>query len=1083
MRRLAVLLLLTPAVLRADDAPLLLQKPTLNKTHVVFQFADDLWSVSRNGGSAQRLTSGAGIETDPIFSPDGSQVAFTGDYEGNVDVYVVPATGGIPKRLTYHPSTDRAVGWTPDGKRVLFQSGRDSHSRFTRLYTIGLDGGLPDELPLPMGDHGAFSADAKQLAYVPIRPAFRIWKRYRGGTTTPVWIAQLSDSRIEKIPRDNSNDFNPMWVNGRVLFLSDRAGPVTLFSYDPATKQVRQVHENKGLDIKSASAGPDAVVYEQFGSLHLFDPKNEKSTALEVRIDADLTTVRPKFVKASGQVRGGGISPSGVRAVFEARGDIFTVPAKKGQVRNLTETTGVAERDPAWSPDGKWIAYFSDESGEYQLHLRDQLGKSDVKKFALGKAPSFYFGPTWSPDSKKIAYSDKRLNLWILDIASGQSTLVATNTYAARMLTPAWSPDSRWLAYTRNLKNHLHAVFLYSLETSKSHRVTDGMSDARYVAFDHNGHYLYFTASTDVGPTLGGIEMSNMHLPVTRSVYVVVLSKERASPFAPESDDEKEGDTPKPMPMRSGEPMKKTTEVKIDLEDIDQRILTLPLPARNYVSLMSGKAGTLFVLELPSSAGGGRGALPGLVLHRFDLERRRSEKILEGVSGVEVSHDGDKLLYRQGERWVIGSAAAPGGLGDSTLRLDDVELKIEPRAEWRQMYDEVWRLERDFVYDPGHHGLDLKATASKYRPYLERLASRSDLNYLFGEMLGELSLGHVYVSGGDMPDVKRVPGGLLGADYKIDNGRYRFAKVYRGENWDPDLRAPLTQPGVNVKAGDYLLAVNGKNLKSSDNLYRAFEATAGKTVVLRVGADPDGKNARDVTVTPLESEATLRHRAWIEDNRRKVSELSQGRLAYVYLPDTSTGGYRSFNRYFFAQVDKDGAVIDERFNGGGKAADYFIARLGAPLLNMWTTREGEDYSTPAGAIFGPKAMIVNEQAGSGGDWLPWAFKRAKIGPVVGKRTWGGLVGIGGYPTLIDGGSVTAPHFAFWTPEGEWEVENRGVAPDVEVEFDPHLWRQGHDPQLEKAVALVLEELKKNPPTKPRRPAFPNYHKGKLESRR
>jgi tricorn protease len=1083
----------------AGERPLLLQRPAAGRDRIAFVYAGDLWTVGRDGGEAKRLTSGVGLETDPVFSPDGSRIAFTGEYEGNLDVYVVPADGGVPKRLTYHPGIDMAVGWTPDGKKVLFRSGRASYSgRFNRLFTVSAAGGFPDELPLPMGEEGAFSPDGTRLAYVPFwnrrsaPGAYISWKRYRGGLASPVWIANLADSHVEKVPRKDSNDFNPMWVGKRVYFLSDRNGPVTLFAYEPGAQEVTPVLDPNGSDVLSASAGPDYIAYETLGALHTFDLKSGKARKLDVRVSADLPATRRRYEKVGKSVRTAGLSPTGVRVVVEARGEILTVPREKGDWRNLTNSPGVADRDPAWSPNGKWVAYFSDEAGEYQLHLRDQRGQAEVKKFKLGDAPSFYYGPVWSPDSKRIAYTDKRLQLWVLDLASGQSTKVDANTYDSpfRALDPVWSPDSRWLAYTKQLKNHMRAVFLYDVTAGKPHRITDGLSDARFAAFDKGGKYLYFTASTDVGPTTGWLDMSSMDRPVTRSAYVVVLSKDDPSPLAPESDEEKGPDAGAPgHAVQAGAPLgaapadkpaagkddkkKAPVKVRIDLENIDQRILALPLPARNYTAMKSGKAGVLFLQESPSVRGQGAA---GLALHKFELSKRKSEKFLDGVSGFDLSHDGEKLLYRQGERWAVAGTAAPPKPGEGAVKLDDLEVRIDPRAEWKQMYREVWRLQRDFLYDPGHHGLDLKAAEQKYRPYLDGVASRSDLNYLFNEMLGELTIGHLYVAGGDTPEVKPVLGGLLGADYKIDGNRYQFARVYHGENWSPQLRAPLTQPGVNVKAGEYLLAVNGRDLTAADEVYRLFEATANKSVRLKVGPKADGTGAREVTVVPVVSEQALRNLAWVEDNRRKVDKLSGGRLAYVYLPDTSVGGYTNFNRYYFAQVGKEGAVVDERFNGGGTAADYIIDKMRRPLMNYWTTREGEDFTTPLGSIFGPKAMIINEFAGSGGDAMPWYFRRAKVGPLVGKRTWGGLIGIYDYPRLIDGGMVTAPRLAFWSPEGQWDVENHGVAADVEVEYDPQAVRAGRDPQLERAVALVLEELKKNPLPKHKKPAYPNYHK-------
>jgi tricorn protease len=1077
------------------EKPLLLQKPTLSRTQIAFAFAGDLWVIGRDGGEAERLTTGAGLETTPRFSPDGQMIAFTGEYEGNVDVYVVPAAGGVPRRLTYHPGSDVVMGWTPDGKQVLFRSSRNSHSgRFGRLFTMSLEGGFPAELPLPMAEEGSYSPDGSRLAYLPIAREpfpggpqfFQAWKRYRGGMTTPIWIAKLADSSIEKIPRENSNDFNPMWIDNRVYFLSDRSGPVTLFAYDTVTKRVTQVIRNDGLDIKSASAGPGAIIYEQFGSLHLFDVSTGQAKRLNVQVAGDVLSVRPRYEKAATRIVQAGLSATGARAVFEARGEIVTVPAEKGNARTLTNTPGVAERDPAWSPDGQWIAYFSDESGEYQLHLRDQSGMGEARKINLGQPPSFFYAPTWSPDSKKIAYTDKRLNLWYLDLDKGAPVKVDTNTYENpwRMFDPFWSPDSRWIVYTKQLKNRLGAVFVYSLEEGKSYQVTDGMSDARFASFDKGGKYIYFTTSTDAGPTTGWLDMSSFNRRVTRSAYIVVLRKDLPSPLAPESDEEKPpSDAQKPGDAAAGgaKPAapKEPDKVTIDVENISQRILALPIPARNYTGMVAGKAGTVYLLEAELGTTALLGPTP-VTLHKFDLEKRKLDKILEGISAFELSANGEKMLYRQGERWLIAATAQPVKPGEGALRLDDIEVRVDPRAEWNQMYREAWRIQRDFVYDPGWHGLDLKAAEQKYRPYLDAIAHRADLNYLFVEMLGELTLGHLFVSGGDLPPVAPVRGGLLGADYSIENGRYRFARVYNGENWNPQLRAPLTPPGVNVQAGEYLLAVNGRELRASDNIYRFFEGTADKQVVIKVGSDPSGANSRDVTVVPVAGEAGLRNMAWIEDNRRKVDQLSGGRLAYVYLPDTAVGGYTNFNRYYFSQIHKEGAVIDERFNGGGTAADYIVDYLRRPLMNYWTTREGEDFTTPVGSIYGPKAMIINEYAGSGGDLMPWLFRRAGIGPLVGKRTWGGLVGIYDYPPLLDGGQVTAPRVAFYNPDGQWDVENRGVAPDIEVELDPAAWRAGRDPQLEKAVETVMEMLKKNPPPKPKKPAYPNYHTPRKE---
>ncbi|HLK20206.1 MAG TPA: PDZ domain-containing protein [Bryobacteraceae bacterium] len=1073
----------------------LLEKPTLSQSSIVFVYADDLWSVPREGGQAKRLTAGGGQKTNPKFSPDGSQIAFTAEYDGNVDVFTVPASGGVPKRVTFHPAPDTVLGWTPNGARILFTSNRTSFSRFAELFTVAPGaGGIPDKLPLPMGYEAAYSPDGAHLAYVPIGRAFTAWKRYRGGEATPIWIVTLANGHVEKIPREGSNDYNPMWVGDKVYFLSDRNGPVSLFSYDTHSKQVKQVLENQGLDLKSASAGPGAIVYEQFGALHLFDLKSGKSTPVNVHITGDLVETREHLVDVSKRLHNAHISPTGARAVFEARGEILTVPAEKGDIRNLTNTTSVMERDPAWSPDGKTIAYFSDDSGEYQLHLAPQSGLGEVKKIPLGDQPGFYFSPRWSPDSKKIAYVDSHLTIWYIDLEQKKPVKVDKDMYwtfaGGGDLTPVWSPDSKWLAYARRIKNYMAAVHVYSLADGKATQITDGMSDCRYPVFDKDGKYLYFTSSTDVGPALEP-DIHSLSRPMSRSVYLAVLSKSQASPLAPESDEEK----PEKKEEKKDEAKKPAdVTVDIDFDNISQRILALPLPPRRYVSLQTGKPGVLFAVETPTLVPGTQTGPPEFTVHRFDLKTRKSDVAISGVRGFEIAQNGEKMLYRQGDRWVIAALkpmAGPGGpptpppatpASDGTLKTEGIQVRVDPRAEWKQMYHEVWRVERDFFYDPNFHGLNLEAAEKKYAPYLDSLGSRSELNYLFQEMLGELTIGHLGAGGGDTPDVKKVPTGLLGADYKIENGRYRFARVYNGENWNPQLKAPLTQPGVNVVAGEYLLSVNGQELRANDNVYSFFEDTAGKSVILKVGPDASGANSREVTVVPVADEGRLRNLAWVEDNRRKVDQMTNGRVAYIYMPDTSMGGYINFNRYFFAQVGKEAAIIDERFNAGGALATDIIEYLKRPLMSLVATRDGADEAQPQGAIFGPKVMIINEFAGSGGDAMPWYFHRAGVGKLIGKRTWGGLVGRAASPELMDGGFATAPSSGVWNPNGEWEVENHGITPDIEVDMDPELVLAGHDSQLEKAVSVVMEELAAHPVPKPKRPAYPNYHKNETSTK-
>lgn len=892
MRRSLFAVLLLPALVPAADPPLLLQRPAVSGRQVAFVYAGDIWTVDRAGGDARRLTAGVGLESYPVFSPDGEQVAFAGDYEGSLDIYVVPAAGGVPRRLSHHPDPDVPVGWTPDGQAIVFRSARASYARFLRLFTVPATGGQPTDLPLPQAEDGALSPDGRRIAYVPLsnKPqfpgAFRPVRNYRGGSASPVWVADLADSAITKVPRTDSNDFNPMWVGDRVYFLSDRDGPTTLFAYDPAAKDVRRVLDPAAGDIKSAAACADAIVYDRSGTLHLFDLMAATSRPVPVRLTADLPGVRPKPEKVVKAIQAAGLSPTGTRAVFEARGEILTVPAEKEDARNLTNTPGTADRDQAWSPDGKSVAYFSDESGEYELCVRAQDGRGGVKKIKPGDGtPSFFYSPVWSPDNTKIAYADKRLNLWYADLDSGTSMKVDTAPYDDLPFPAVWSPDGKWLAYPRQLKNYLSAVFLYSLESVKARQVTDGMSDARHPALDKNGKHLYFTASTDIGPAVGS-GMSVLNRPVTRSAYVVVLGKDDPSPLAPESDDEKEK---KAAEKKEDTKDKDPPATRIDLDDLDQRTLALPIPPRNYVNLLAGKTGVLFLVAGPAVAQADGDGPPLRTIHRFDLDRRKTEKLVEATA-VAVSGNGEKLLYQQKDDWFLVSSIAPPKPGEGALKLDGLEVRVDPRAEWRQVYREVYRIERNFLYNPGSHGYALKAAWDKAEPYLDGLGSRHDLNYLLDELLGGLSLQHVYLSGGDVPKAEGRKGGLLGADYAVENGRHRITKVYRGESWNPGLRAPLTQPGAGVKEGEYLLAVNGKDVRGEDEVYRLFEGTAGKQTTLKVGPNADGTRSREVTVVPVPNERALRNLAWVDANRRAVDRRTDGKVAYVYLPDTAAQG-------------------------------------------------------------------------------------------------------------------------------------------------------------------------------------------------
>jgi tricorn protease len=1108
-----------PALASAQSSapPLLLRNPSLSQDKVAFRYADDIWTVSRQGGEAERLTANGMVVAGPFYSPDGSQIAYSAHLNGNTDAYVIPATGGVPRRITWHPSGSAVVGWSPDGKDVLITSMAASYRHYLRLFLVHADGsGVPEPLPLPTGLQGSYSSDGQSIAYQPFTKWQNAWKRYVGGQTTPIWIVNLKTLDLVKVPRENSNDSNPVWVGNSIYFLSDRdstgknAAPVSLYSYDTASKAVTPVVPNKGLDLKSIQAGLGGLVYEQFGSIHLLDTATKADKTISVQIHGELANLAPHRVNLNPrEIENADLSPAGARAVVEAHGEIFTVPGEKGDTRNLTNTPGVAERNPSWSPDGKSIAYFSDASGEYQLYIQDQTGFKAPTVIDLGPNPSYFYNPTWSPDSKHIAYTDRRQRIWYVDLPAGKPVLIDKGTYSGFYadFSPVWSPDSKWIAYNRDLDNQLDAIFLYSLETHKFTQVTDGMSDATSPVFDRNGKYLYFLASTNDGPSKAGIDLSSLDRAQSSAAYVVVLAKDGVSPVPPESDDEKIKDAEKKEADKKDVDKKETdkkdeaaktpdkkegdkkddkdkkdadkpVEVKIDLEKIGDRILVLPIPARNYNQLFAGKTGVLYLAEgspvgRPTDEDGS-----GIrALWRFTLEKRQPETVLGNLNAFVVSADGSKVLYARKGGWTIASAddLKPGSdAAGKPLNLGNLETVIDPRAEWRQIYHETWRIERDFLYDPNHHGLSIPKIEAKYKPYLDGLASRSEFSYLSAEMLGEITIGHMFIgnpnhSGGGPKT------GLLGADYRVENGRYRIAKIFGGQNWTPGLASPLTLPGVSVKEGEYLLAVNGRDLHSADNLYQFFDGTAGKQTVLHVGPNPDGRDARDVTAVPVDDEDGLRNLDWIESNRRKVSELSGGKVAYVYMPNTGGSGYTNFNRYFYAQLDKQALVLDERWNEGGFIADYVVDVLKRFPLSGAISRDGKPVHDPVGAIFGPKVMLINQNSGSGGDAMPWYFRKAGIGKLVGTRTWGGLVGIGGYPTLLDGGRVTAPSYAIYGINGDWEVENHGIAPDIPVEDLPKDVAAGHDRQLEIGVEQVLDELKAHPVPAIPVPPYPNYH--------
>ncbi|MGH7523508.1 MAG: S41 family peptidase [Gemmatimonadales bacterium] len=1077
-----------PMVLSAQSTRLLHQ-PDVSARYVAFAYAGDIWLAPRAGGDARRITSSPGVEQDPHFSPDGKWLAFTAEYGGNPDVYVVGIDSGAPRRLTWHPGPDQVRGWTPDGKSVVFMSPRAGvPDGEPQLWSVALTGGLPERLPLLRAQSGAISPDGQSVAYQLVRPWEVEMRNYRGGQNQPIRIYNLKTGTVEALPWTDSRDQQPVWLGSSVYFISDRDWTNNVWAWDAATHAVRQITHYADYEVESVNAGAGVIAYEQAGDIHLYDPATSKDTKLEIHVAGDFPWTMPHAVDVARSLTAPQLSPKGVRAVFEARGDIFTVPTDKGTWRNLTQSSGVADRSPIWSPDGKRIAWFSDSTGEYRLMVSDQDGLTPARAYPLAH-PSFFYAPAWSPDGSRILFTDAQLELRVLDLATGKEVHVDADNYTwpDRNLNPRWSPDSRWIAYTKRLKgSQFHAVFVYNVADGTTHQLTDGLSDVVNPAWDKGGKYLLFLASTNWALNTGWLDMSSYDRPVDRSVYLAVLSRSDPSPLLPEPGDEiadsvrrppADTTTPKPDTTTHARARRDSVAVHIDFDGFSQRILSLGVPSRNYANLSAGSAGQWFYLErVPNHAD---------ILHRFDLKTRKAIDFVP-AAGEEyaLSFDGKKLLYQgaapsgapSGTWAVVDAGDAPPAAGHGALVTQGLRIDLDPLAEWRQIFNEAWRIERDYLYVANMNGADWPAIKQRYAALLPDVRHRADLSTLLGQMQGELTVGHSFVGGGDLPHIDAGQAGLLGADFTVTQGRYRITRIYTGENWNPELHAPLSAPGVDVRTGDYIIAVNGRDVTGTENLYASFIGTAGRQVELRVNDRPTADGSRLVTVVPVSSDADLRTRDWIESNRRLVDSLSGGKLAYVYVPNTGGGGYASFNRYYFAQQNKQGAVIDERFNHGGSIADYMVDIMNRQLHGYFNQRIGDRYeavTAPAAAIWGPKVLIINEMSGSGGDMFPYMFRQLGIGPLIGTRTWGGLVGWGGEPPLIDGGFISAPSTGFYNPAGQWDVENQGVAPDITVAEDPAQLRTGHDVQLERAVTEALRLLREHPVALMGEPAAPD----------
>lgn len=1086
----ALLAAAQPKQTRVPDA-LMLRFPDVSADMIVFVYAGDLWIVPKEGGLARQLSSPQGEEIFPKFSPDGQWIAFSGNYDGNTDVYLMLAVGGSPKRLTHHPGPDLVVEWYPDGKNVLYRSQMQSPSyRFNRFFKQPAGGGMPETLPLPYGELASFSPDGKRMAFQFISREFRTWKRYRGGMASDLWLYDFLKNTSEKITDFEGTDALPMWHQNTIYFLSDRdeLKKLNIWAYDLSTKKTRQVTKFTEYDVKWPSIGPDSIIFENGGKLHILDLKSGTSKPVSIKVPADLPEVRSQLKDCSKTIESFSLSPSGKRALFGARGEIFTVPEKHGSVRNLTNTSGMAERYPAWSPDGKYIAYFSDRTLEYELYLCSSDGKGKEQQVTKGST-CYHFGPAWSPDSKKIAFLDKTSSLYILDIADGKPKFVDKDdvTY---ILDYTWSPDSLWLAYSKKMENGQGAIMVYDVEQNKIHQLTSGYYADFSPVFDPEGKYLFFYSNRTFSPIYGDMDDTWIY-PNTTDVYAVTLGKDIESPLAPKSDEEKveekkeekaekekgeEKKKPEQKPEKEEKKEEKPAPIRIDFEGIEKRVIKLPVEAGNVGPLRAVK-GKVVYARFPV-AGAAKPGVPAGTLAYFDLSELEEKTVLSGVDTYDLSADGKKVLYKSKNTWGIIDLAPNKKVGDGALAINKLQTWINPREEWTQIFNEAWRIERDFFYAPNMHGIDWKAIKMRYEAMLPHVVDREDLNYVIGEMIAELNVSHSYIGGGDIEQPRMIPVGLLGCDFELDNEKnaFRITKIYEGAPWDAEVRSPLLEPGVDVKEGEYLLAVNGQTLDTSRDIWAAFQGLANEVVTLTINSTADRTGARDILVKPLSNELRLRNLAWIESNRKKVEKATNGRVGYIYVPDTSITGQNELVRQFIPQHRLDGLIIDERFNSGGQASDRFIEMMNRPLYVYAARRDQGDITIPFLSHVGPKVMVINEWAGSGGDAFPHFFRKAKLGPIIGKRTWGGLVGISGNPQLIDGGFISAPNLAIWNPDGYWDVEGHGVDPDIEVENAPHDMAAGKDPQLEKAIAVTLELLEKNPPKKPKRPAYPDRSK-------
>jgi tricorn protease len=1046
----SVMLLILVAACSSTDAQgtRLLREPNISNSSIAFVYGGDIWTVNNTGGDAKRITSTAAVEEDPHFSPDGKSIAFTSNRSGIDAVYVVSAEGGIPTRLTWFPATAAARGWSPDGKKVLYASSRETApTGYFRLWTVAASGGPSTLIAAPFAYDGAYSADSKKLVIDRVTRWDVEWRHYRGGQNTPIRIMDLNSLSEKEIPSNSSMDQYPNWVGDEIYFLSDRNFIMNVFAYQSASGNIRQITDLKKGDIKWLSGNGKELVYEQNGYLHLLDPVSGKSKQLDINVTGDFPWSETKWENVTARADNASLSPTGKRIILESRGEIFTVPVENGNTRNITQSSDAADRRPLWSPDGKQIAWFSDKGEEsYALYITDQEGKTTPRKISIGES-KLGWTPCWSPDSKYIAFVDNAVRIKVIELSTGkitQADIGGANIERDNMAL-SWSPDSKWLAYTKTAPNNFRRITVWSLETGKATAITDAMGDAIAPAWDLGGRYLYFLASTNKALGSGWANTSSMAAKPSFAAYLIVLRKTDPTAFPLKSDEE-------PDSTKEVKKPKDTTNakaVKIDFDNIDRRTLALPAVAEGeYDQMLGGPKGSVFIIGGPS-------------ISKFTIDTKKFDDFAKG-SDASVSANGEKILFKSGDNWRVVSTGNPPTPAQGNVAVN-LQMQLNRLEEFKQILTEAWRYERDYFYDKNLHGRDWQEVYDQYIPLAPYIKHRSDLTYVLDQIGGELSVGHSFVGGGDFPATDKNTASALGADLVQNNGRWQVKRIYNTESWNPSLSAPLAQPDLKIEEGNYILAIDDKPLTADMDPYQLLNGKANLQTTLLVNNKASEEGAWTIKVSPIASESALRQRAWVEDNRRKVADLSGGKLGYVWVPNTGGPGFVSFNRYYFAQQDKMGAVIDERFNGGGLLDDYMVDLM-VRRLRAAATNEvpgGVPFNLPSG-ILGPKALLINELSGSGGDFFPWAFRHQKVGPLIGTRTWGGLVKSSVHYALVDGGTITAPDNAIFDPgANKWIAENEGVAPDIEVTVDAASASKGQDPQLERAVKEVLLLLEKD----------------------